>query len=257
MKRTLILLTFTAILASFVSANPTGRMTYFATSGDTLYVLREGADNPIASFDLPSGTEGLTFDGENWWMIKQPEETIYCFDYGGDYVTSFPAPAPNPVGLAWDAGYLWVSCSIGRGDVRVYQTTMDGSPGPYPDFEAKGFTGLTVFQDYVLTFWEEPNMLVDFYTKNGDFIKTLELEPSTGGYGYGATYSITNDGAYLWAVVFPHMTDFPDVEKFDPDTGEGLGSYLPSIEYTGLTAGFWSYTNIGIGSFGRIKAFFK
>ncbi|UCE28160.1 MAG: hypothetical protein JSW52_05280, partial [Candidatus Coatesbacteria bacterium] len=82
------------LLFTAVAVYPTGQMTYFATHEGNLYILREGADNPIAQFDLPSDTTGLTFDGEYWWMIKQPEETIYCFDYGGDYVTDFPAPAP-------------------------------------------------------------------------------------------------------------------------------------------------------------------
>ncbi|UCE27796.1 MAG: hypothetical protein JSW52_03320, partial [Candidatus Coatesbacteria bacterium] len=122
MKTLTMTITALVLTASFASADPTGQMTYFATHEDTLYVLRQGADNPIAQFDLPSATEGLTYDGENWWMIKQPEGNIYCFDYGGDYVTDFPAPAPNPMGLAWDGEYLWISCySGGRDNVRIYQ----------------------------------------------------------------------------------------------------------------------------------------
>ena len=244
-----------AVLFTAVTANPTGQMTYFATHEDTLYVLREGADNPIASFDLPSGTEGLTFDGEHWWMIKQPEETIYCFDYGGDYVTDFPAPAPNPYALAWDGEYLWISCDTWRGFAEVYQTTTEGLQGPYASFEADGILGLTVFQDDVVTYYNPGIMVANFYTKDGFLIKQLELKPKFDSY-YAVAFSITNDGEYLWASFESEMSDWPVVENFDPYTGEGQGHYLGYTEYTGLSAGIWSYTGIEAYSFGKIKAFF-
>jgi hypothetical protein len=212
----------TATLFTAVTAEATGQMTYFATSGDTLYVLRD----------------------------------IYCFDYGGDYVTSFPAPAPNPVGLAWDGGYLWVSCYIGRGDVMVYQMATDGSMGPYDAFEAQGPTGLTIYDGYVVTLWGAPNIWVDFYTRTGSFIRTLELS-NTWGEKDGDTFSMTTDGEYLWVSFYPLMSDFAVVENFDTETGDGQGDYLSFVAYSGLTSGVWSYTSTEVKSFGKIKAFFK
>ncbi|UCE28158.1 MAG: hypothetical protein JSW52_05270, partial [Candidatus Coatesbacteria bacterium] len=210
-----------------------------------------------AQFDLPSDTTGLTFDGEYWWMIKQPEETIYCFDYGGDYVTDFPAPAPNPMGLAWDGEYLWISCySGGRDNVRIYQMTIDGSTGPYDDFSAYGFAGLTLFQNYIATLWETPNLRVNFYTKSGSLVRTLELIPPEGYYE-GDTYSISNDDEYLWVSLHEDFTDYAITGQFDAYTGEYTGVYLSLVAYEGLTSGVWSETFIGLKSFGNIKAFFQ
>ncbi|UCE27795.1 MAG: hypothetical protein JSW52_03315 [Candidatus Coatesbacteria bacterium] len=241
------------LAASFVSANPTGNITLFASYWDTLYVLRNGASNPIASFDLPSETDGLTFDGENWWMIKQPEGTIYCFDYGGDYVTDFPAPAANPTGLAWDGEYLWISCllDIRYDDVQVYQVNTEGLQGPYGPFTAFGHLGLTVFEDCIatLTFTNVCN----FYTMAGSFQRSIELGSSSE-----EEKSLTYDGDALWVYVKPEAND-PYIKNCDPYTGEWLGDQLFALECieTGLASGVWSYTGVEMEAFGKIKAFFE
>lgn len=248
MKKMTLTITVLALTASFVSANPTGRMTYFATHEGNLYVLREGADNPIAQFDLPSETEGLTFDGEHWWMIKQPEETIYCFDYGGDYVTSFAAPGPNPHSLAWDGEYLWVGCSD-----NVYQLTAEGSPGPYDPFPVWGGEGLTVFGDYIAAM--DGIGSTSFYTKTGSYERSIWLDIFSGD----KNYSITNDGDVLWSSVY-QGGDIHRIADFDPYTGEWLGHDIDpygGAMKEGLTAGVWSFTVVEVESLGKIKAYFK
>jgi hypothetical protein len=248
------------VLFTAVTAEATGQMTYFATCGsgyDTLYVLREGVDNPIAQFDLPSETTGLTFDGENWWMIKQPEGTIYCFDYGGDYVTDFPAPTPYPEALAWDGEYLWITCYSDSSfrDLRVYQRTIDGLPGPYNDFAVDDSAGLTIFDNDVVVL-VEADLHAVCYAKNGTFKRYVDF-----GYFYSDRgYSITTDGERLWVCLFD-WSDFYVIADFDPYTGEWLGHYLHpygmGTEYNGLAAGVWSYTGVEAESFGKIKAYFK
>ena len=257
MKKMTLTITALTLTGTFITANPTGRMTYFATHEGNLYVLREGADNPIAQFDLPSDTTGLTFDGEHWWMIKQPEETIYCFDYGGDYVTSFPAPAPNPMGLAWDGEYLWISCVTWRDDVSVYQMTTEGLLGPYGSFMlmgSEGQGGLTIFNEYLVAM--DNIGLTGFYTKAGSYERGIHLEEI----GMGVkNYSITYDGDVLWSSVY-EGADIYRIADFDPYTGEWLGHDIDpyNLSYDeGLSAGIWSYTGVEAESFGKIKAFFE
>jgi hypothetical protein len=252
-KLTVILIT--ALLVTAVSADPTGEMTYFATHEGHLYVLRVGADNPIAQFDLPSDTEGLAFDGENWWMIKQPEETIYCFDYGGDYVTDFPAPAPNPYALAWDGDYLWVSCYLDKraDDAIVYQLATDGSAGPYTPFAIEGFAGLTVFGDEIVAM--DSVGLTRFYTKSGTHERGIMLDISSGD----ENYSLTCDGEVLWSSVY-EGADIFKITDFDPYTGEWLRHDIDpygGAMKEGLAAGVWSYTGVEAESFGKIKTFFR
>ena len=255
MKKMTLTITVLALTATFVTAHPTGQMTYFATHEGNLYVLREGADNPIAQFDLPSGTEGLTFDGEHWWMIKKPEETVYCFDYGGDYVPDFPAPAPNPYALAWDGDYLWVSCYLDKrtDDATVYQLATDGSAGPYDPFVVEGFVGLTVFEDRIVTM--DAVGLTRFYTKSGTHERGIMLDISSGD----ENYSITYDGDVLWSSVY-EGADIFRIADFDPYTGEWLGHDIDpygGAMKEGLSAGIWSYTGVDAESFGKIKAFFE
>jgi hypothetical protein len=186
-------------------------------------------------------------------MIKQPEETIYCFDYGGDYVTSFPAPAPYPSSLAWDGEYLWIGCGIGDEDVRLYQYTSDGEPGPYNDFVGKGGAGLTVFNDQIVTLWTI-GLSLHFYAKDGTFVRSLYLE---GGSMVDEINSLTSDGEYLWVNFREDSADYNITGKFDPYTGAYLGVNIFYGRAFGLSSGIWSYTEIGTESFGKIKAFFE
>ena len=255
MKKMTLIITTVALMGTFIPADATGQMTYFATHEDTLYVLREGADNPIASFDLPSGTEGLTYDGEHWWMIKQPEETIYCFDYGGDFVTSFPAPAPYPSALAWDGEYLWISCGSTRDNVTFYQMATDGLPGPYGSFTITGSYGygLTVFEEYIVAM--DGIGLTVFYTKTGTYVRVISLDVGS----WDENYSITYDGVALWSSVY-EGADIHRIADFDPHTGEWLGHDIDPYSFSydeGLSAGTWSYTGVEAESFGKIKAFFE
>ncbi|UCE28332.1 MAG: hypothetical protein JSW52_06205, partial [Candidatus Coatesbacteria bacterium] len=208
-----------------------------------------------AQFDLPSDTTGLTFDGEYWWMIKQPEETIYCFDYGGDYVTDFPAPAPNPMGLAWDGEYLWISCLIDVRDidVTVHQMSLDGSIGPYGSFQGYGAYGLTVLEEDIVTMDYVGGTYID--SKEGDFKRFVQLNFASGN----KSYCLTFDGGAFWACVYPPASDWYLLADFDPNTGDWLGHDINvyNIRKDGLTSGIWSYTSTKVKSFGKIKAFFE
>jgi hypothetical protein len=242
-----------ALLLTAVTAEATDKPTIFATVSSHLNIFRPPYPFPIDDFDSPWGSVGLAYDGDYWWVVDF-YDTVYQFDYGGDFVSSFTTRAPDPRGLGFDGEYLWISCEEGEFDnVKVYQCGLDGTPGPMGDFPAYGSAGLTFFQGNVLTLtWDNH---VNFYNPDGTFIRDLEV---LGG-GEHHTSAMANDGAYLWINIYweePYEDSY--IYKIDPETGEYAGEYLwaGGTSFSGLSYADWTYTEIEAESIGKIKAYF-
>jgi len=249
----LALMLVVALLLTAVTAGATGKPTIFASKIGHLYIFRPPDPLPIDDFDLPWGYIGLTYDGDYWW-VGAYYDTVYQFDYGGDFVSSFTTP-PDPRGLGFDGEYLWISCEEGEyGNVRVYQCELDGTPGPMGDFPAVGHAGLTFFQGNVLTL--TGGGYVNFYEPDGNFIRELEVYPDDSYEHY--TSAITNDGINLW--IHLYREDDPGyIVKVDSETGDLLpGGWLwYATTFSGLAYADWTYTDVEAESIGKIKAFFK
>ncbi|UCE26716.1 MAG: hypothetical protein JSW52_10270 [Candidatus Coatesbacteria bacterium] len=247
------LILITALLLTAVTAEATGEPTIFAIKGSHFYVFRLPYPLPIDDFDLPWGYVGLAYDGDYWWIVDF-YDTLYQFDYGGDFVSSFTTP-PSPRGLGFDGEYLWISCKEGEyGNVRVYQCELDGTPGPMGDFPAVGHAGLTFFQGKVLTLtWDS---YVNFYTPDGTFIRELDVLPYDSS--HPRTHAITNDGTYLWISICWVNPTYAAIYKIDPETGELAGTLWGGGKlYCGLSYAEWTYTEVEAESIGKIKAFFE
>jgi hypothetical protein len=249
----LTLTVITGVLLTTITAAATDKPTIFASTFGRLNIFRPPYPFPIDDFDLPWGCGGLAYDGDYWWIVDI-YGTVYQFDYGGGFVSSFTAPDPDTRGLAFDGEYLWISCETsGPEYVRFYQCELDGTPGPMGDFPAYGYAGLTFFQGNVLTLTGDNH--VNFYTPDGTFIRGLEV---LGG-GEHHTSAITNDGAYLWVNVYwDERYEDSYIYKIDPETGEFAGSLWGyGTVYSGLSYADWTYTEVEAESIGKIKTFFE
>jgi streptogramin lyase len=75
---------------------------------------------------------GLGWDGNSLWVAdSRAPETIWEVDTLGTLLSSFPAPGASPYGLAWAAGYIWVSDNNLGGAAIIYK--MDPSNGAVLD----------------------------------------------------------------------------------------------------------------------------
>lgn len=247
-KLTLILIA--ALLLTAITAEATGYPAIFAGRWDGIRVFRPGYEDPIATIPVTDQYPGLTYDGEYWWAIQ--DDTIFGFDYNGDLVSSFASPAPEPLGLAYDGEYLWISCStLKTDDIRVYNVNVDGTPGPYGDFETVGYTGLTCLQGqlYVMN----TGGGIEVYDPDGTYIRHLAIYPGTWDY-YGI--GLADDEDYIWASLDIEERGVSRVYAYDPETGEripGLGGWGAGYN---LGCGIWSESGIEAESIGKIKAFF-
>jgi hypothetical protein len=253
MKKLTVML-ITALLLTAVTAEATGYITVFTCKNTQLWAYRPGYSGVYAEFDLSLGFTpyGLDYDGDYWWVTDSENDRIYAFDYGGDYVSDFPSPAPDPESLAFDGEYLWVCCNLHSFEnSQIYQVALDGSPGPYGDFQAGGYTGLTYLQGqlYVMDIGGG----IEVYEPDGTYVRDLALDPGTWEF-YGI--ALADDEDYIWASLDIEERGLPRVYAYDPETGEripGLGGWGAAYN---LGCGIWSESCIEVESLGKIKAFF-
>jgi hypothetical protein len=248
----LTLMLVTALLLTAVAAQATGYVTIFTCNKSHFWAYRPGYTQPVAEFDLDfdESVYGLTYDGDYWWVMQG--DHIYAFDYGGDYVSDFPSPAPDPESLAFDGEYLWVCCNLHSFEnSQMYQVGLDGSPGPYGDFEAIAYTGLTYFQGqlYVMNIGGG----IEVYDPDGTHIRHFALYPGTPEYG---GIGLADDEEYIWASLDVEERGVSRVYAYNAETGEripGLGGWGAAYN---LGCGLWSESCIEAESLGRIKTFF-
>jgi DNA-binding beta-propeller fold protein YncE len=253
MKKLTVML-ITALLLTAVTAAATGYVTVFHCHRYHFWAHRGGSTEPVAEFDLSLGFTpyGLTYDGGYWWVTDSDNDRIYAFDYGGDYVSDFPSPAPDPESLAFDGEYLWVCCNLHSFEnSQIYQVGLDGSPGPYGDFEAGAYTGLTYLQGQLYVMNSGGG--IEVYEPDGTYERFLTLDPGTWDY-YGI--ALADDEEYIWASLDIEARGVSRVYAYDPETGEripGLGGWGAAYN---LGCGIWSESCIEVESLGKIKAFF-
>lgn len=222
---------------------------------------KEGPDRILYDTVIDFFSPGLSFDGENFWAIKNGQ--IYAFDRTGEFVTSFAPPAPYPVKLAFDGEYLWIGCFNDYTSSTVYCVNLDGSPGPYAPFDVEGVNALTVHQDEILTvnyveyfYWET---YCYRYSKTGSFLGSFMFQGAEGDYG---GKGLASDGTYIYLIAEIYYAGefFQIIDKYDNE-GNRIGSYVfddlgVPIDSGSIAFGYTYGTGIKTESFGKIKAFF-
>jgi hypothetical protein len=254
MKTLTLTLIVAALLLTAVTAEATGYITIFKCNRLVFRALRPGYTQPVAEFDLDfdHNIYGLTYDGDYWWVTDTEDDHIYAFDYGGDLVSDFPSPAPDPESLAFDGEYLWICCNLHSFEnSQIYQVGLEGSPGPYGDFQAGGYTGLTYLQGqlYVMDIGGG----IEVYEPDGTYVRHLALDPGTWEY-YGI--ALADDEEYLWAALDIEERGLDYIYKYDPYTGERIPGEGGWGAMDALGCGIWSESCIEVESLGKIKAFF-
>jgi len=260
-KLTLIILA--AALAA-TTANADDYYLCYTGAGDQLYFAKIPGPGTHYSLDIvhqipiPSNSDALTYDGENWWIYNENADTIYCFDQNGDYVSEFPAPgASNVTGLGWDGQYLWID------PVGLDTCTRDiyGNPGPYGPFWA-GILAHTVVDDVILggdyAYGDLPSAFIyahDFY---GNF---LYLGALAGGYTYAAWTSLAYHEGIVWASAWYDDSDhnyhyYTSGYYYDDDGDWDWYGTILDFMVNDLTICDADFINISEASLGQIKAYF-
>jgi hypothetical protein len=220
----------------------------------------------LDQFQVDYYTYGLTWDGENFWVINGGY--IESYDRTGSLVNGFASPAPEPCNLAFDGEYLWVGCSESKHTdytSTVYCLNLDGTAGPYTPFTVQGYTGLAVCQGDIFSIDYEYYQydIATFgyrYSKTGSFIGSFRfLDPVEDYYGE----SLASDGNYLYlGATCEIMGEYSEaIDKYDTD-GSYIASYSQDEYFTaiatpGLSFGYTYGTGIDAKSLGHIKVFFR
>jgi hypothetical protein len=248
----------TIFLTTATLSAATGELTIFCASNEMLRAWRPGYEEPIVEvpLDFDYDVPGLAYDGENFWIINEADGRIYRFDNNGDLITDFQSPGPDPVSLAFDSEYLWISCDLPGVDdyVMVYCVTLEGDPGPYPSFEGQGNAGLACHGGLIVTL--NLAFFTVFYDKYGNQEHESSLLPDYGGSTWA--YGLASDGEYLWANLYADSWLEARIYKFLAYSGyqvEGEGGW-PGF-HSNLSCGTWTYNPVIYESLGKIKAFFK
>ncbi|UCE27794.1 MAG: hypothetical protein JSW52_03310 [Candidatus Coatesbacteria bacterium] len=264
-KATLIILLTTATLAAATHEYPAIFATWYDFNNqDYLSIIDIDTGDILDIIELDFRTYGLTWDGEYYWVIK--DGSIHRFDRNGDFVSSFPSPAPYPLSLAFDGDYLWIGCFDTKYTSTVYCLNLDGTPGTYSPFSVEGYSGLAICEDDIFSINVEVYQydLVTFgyrYQKDGSFVGSFRFIDDSSGDYFGE--SLGSNGVYLYlGYISEEMGEYEyGIAEYDTDGNlVGYGYYpndaLTVIGIPGLSFGYTYGTNINMESFGRIKAFF-
>jgi hypothetical protein len=221
----------------------------------------------LDTIPLPDYVEALTYDGDHWWVDY--DNTIYCFDENGDYVSDFPVPNDHVNGIGWDGQYLWIVTGWQSVGDNVYQTDLNGDPGPYGSFRINSpdeLSSITVKDDRLIigTAWEfaEHSARIVVYSFDGEYLFTPWFIDSTGG-GAGITGIGCNED-FVWAMTFCYYRDDPgwalygfeyeesaEWPEYSRTTGAYVGPDALSVCYEESTE------NVNERSLGKIKAYFE
>lgn len=185
-----------------------------AWDGEFLYVASELickldlSGNVIGSFPSPAVQNmGLAFDGQNLWVLDHTEKKVFQVDRSGEVIKSIPAPCDEPLGLTYDGTYLWTFSGQVQG--KAYQ--FDTSGNVVRTLQTSGLSGLAWDGEYI---WVN------------SVPEIQQIDPSDGHVVRAITSSgvctqyLTWQEPYLWACEWGNQT---------PE-GERLVKMLPSEE---------------------------
>jgi len=212
----------------------------------------------VHSVSIPNHNYALTYDGENWWIYNDDNDSIYCFDQNGDYVRDFPAPGANGVvGLAWDGQYLWIKPSYEDTCTRdIY-----GNAGPYGPFWT-GYQAHTIVNDVLLTGDDAYGILPGAVIYAHDFFGNyLFWGASTIGYSHSAWVSLAYHDGIVWATEVWDDSDYfiyMNTVGFIYDNNGNWKEYakVNDVGLGNMTICDADCINIAETSFGKIKAYF-
>jgi len=134
----------------------------------------------------------------------------------GEVITSFAAPGPGPLGLAWDGEYLWNA---------DWETNMIYKLSPSTGSVVQSFSspgtrpfGLTYDGTYLWVADRDTDMIYQLDPATGSVIRSI---PTPGGEPMGLTW----DGEHLWVAEYYDNK----IYKLDPS----VGSIIQSFDWTG------------------------
>jgi hypothetical protein len=136
-----------------------GRFLWVADHKDDVLMRVSPVDGAAVKFFATPAEEvtGVTFDGRYLWVADRVEDRIYLVDPNdGLCVSSLRSYGPVPYGLAWGDGVLW-----------------------NVDYENRQIYKIKVFDDQVLTRWDEKELALDFIKEFRNYgpgrVKTLDI----------------------------------------------------------------------------------
>jgi DNA-binding beta-propeller fold protein YncE len=168
-----------------------GQYIWSANLDGNIYKIDPETGNIIKEYNTSFFSQpwGMTFDGENLWIVDFAQKKLFKFDINtGQILSSFPTPDPNGgcKGITWDGNYLYV---LGWTSSVIYKIDRDGNLIDTVILERGGGGGIT---------WDGKSFWVSDQTKILKYDKSGKLV----GWIYSAsegTWDLTWDGKYLWA----------------------------------------------------------
>ncbi len=161
-----------------------------STKEQTLIKYDLTTETVAKSFEIPCfQAAGLTFDGENFWVVDYGKRTIYEISPEGTVLGKYETPYSTPYGVAWDGEYIWV--------LDVYG--MEEYPDPDPHGEDRISPNSTIYRydpenDKILDIFDSPTsfagdiaykddeLIVTGYTSRKIYHVDIETKRSTSWY---------------------------------------------------------------------------
>jgi hypothetical protein len=172
----------------------------------------------LSSFNAPGPAPvGLAWDGSHLWFSDTRDDRIYKLTTSGSVVTSFPSPCGDPLDLAWDGEFLWVVDAWGYDDKGNEIYKVDTSGN-------------------VVTSFSVPTDISTGLTWDGHFLwgtdgtngRIAKIDPESGEVvlsfaspGFDPR-GLAWDGQYLW------VADFTNQEIYQIDVNGSVLNTFPS-----------------------------
>ena len=198
----------------------------------------------ISSFQGPSNSIGLTFDGTHLWISDRQEGLIKKYTLSGEMVSSIPSTCSDQRGLAWDGQNIWLACAS---PYSIYK--LDPSDGTILDsfvYSGTGYPNGITF-DGASNLWVNgwgSSSLIAYDSET--FEQVTEL--SIGGGGRGLTF----DGTHLWGAGDSGVNEI-NLEGELIETYDLPNTYIPGLAFDGqyiwasnMTTGMVYQYDVGI-----------
>jgi hypothetical protein len=148
-----------------------------------------------------------------WSAISQSSISVI------DTIFSFPSPASNPTGLAWDGQYLW---NAANDNDELFKLNTDGSILSSVSDSILKPSGMTWDGNFLWMVVESEGMLYKIDTASGAIVEQFQLPSWYFGDSNG--WGIAWDGVNLW---HSEYFDSARIYKLNPLNGEVISSFKP------------------------------
>jgi hypothetical protein len=172
----------------------------------------DAAGKSLGSFPSPAVEPmGLAFDGQNLWVVDYAPGLVHEVDRTGKLLRSIPAPCQEPQGLAFDGQYFWTLTNQVHG--KAFQ--FDRSGKLVRTLDTPGYLGIAWDGKYL---WVNggPDHFAQIDPSNGHIVRQITSSGRHSDY-------LTWQGDYLWA-------DEYGIGAFEQGSHTWLVKMLPSKE---------------------------